>query len=113
MLMTLVALALVLSLVAALAPGASAQDSGAAPEGAARWMRYNIPSAQEMEAAVNANQLNGINMPKNCCITVEHGCHMITTSVDNPEPVSATKTAMPYQERPRWFCMESNNGYYP
>ena len=114
MLMALVALALVLSLVAALAPGVSAQDSGAAPEGAAKWMRYAMPSAQELEAASSVYKPNGFQ-PKNCCITVQSGCTAITTTMPasgSNDIVGTSFGPAPYQERPRWFCTESNNGFY-
>ena len=94
MLMTLVALALVLSLVAALAPGAIAQDSGAAPD-AAKWGRYRMPAAQDIEAAVTSGFVGG--QPRNCCITLQLGCFAVA-SVQ-----SAATTAMPL-ESPRWYC---------
>jgi hypothetical protein len=104
MLMALVALALALSLAAALAPGAIAQDSGAAPDGAAKWMRYKMPAAQEWGTVAHANF---VTQPKNCCITIQHGCQppittAVPTSGTNPEPVSATGTC---PARPRWFCV--------
>ena len=103
MLMALVALALVLSLVATLAPGAIAQDSGAAPSDPSNWARYRIPTTEEMEAATNANF---VGVQRDCCITVNQGCIPIPTAVPtsgtNPEPVSATGTC---PSRPRWFCV--------
>ena len=102
--MALVALALVLSLVAALAPGAIAQDSGATTDDPARWMRYNMPTAQQLEAAAAAIA-NGFQ-PKDCAITTTHGCQPIPTTVFSPSSVSATTTYMPMD--PRWYCAESN-----
>ena len=71
LLMALVALALVLSLVATLAPGAIAQDSGAAPDGAAKWGRYRMPAAQDVEASITSGTVDGV--PRNCAITLEGG----------------------------------------
>ena len=94
-LMALVALALVLSLVATLAPNASAQDSGTAPDGTAEWGRYRMPAAQDVEAAVTSGFAGG--QPKNCCITVQFGCYSVASTQ------SAATTSMPL-ERPRWYC---------
>ncbi len=93
----LMALVLVLSLAAALAPGAIAQDSGAAPSDTARWMRYVMPTAQQLEAAADAIP-NGFQ-PKDCAITTMSGCG------PQPSPGTAvgTVTYMP-MENPRWFC---------
>ena len=95
LLMALVALALVLSLVATLAPDASAQDSGAAPDGAAKWMRYRMPAAQDIEAAITSGIVDGV--PKNCCITTQFACVTVTSTQ------SATATSMPLA-LPRWWC---------
>jgi hypothetical protein len=97
MLMALVALALVLSLVAALAPGAIAQDSGAAPD-AAKWGRYRMPSAQDIEAAVTSGFVVGA--VRNCCILVQSGCATVASTQ------SAATTSMP-SEKPRWFCNDT------
>ena len=101
-LMALVALALVLSLVAALAPYASAQDSGAAPDGAAKWMRYKLPTGEQGDIVTSVNPPPMV-IPKDCCITVNQGCIPIPTSGVNPEPAAAP-SLMPYPERPRWYC---------
>jgi hypothetical protein len=101
--MALVALALVLSLVATLAPGAIAQDSGAAPDGAARWMRYNMPAAQDLGAATYTNGF--LAQPKNCCITIQSGCTPMPSSGVNAAPAAAT-TSMPLGQ-PRWFCNDA------
>ena len=98
LLMALVALSLVLSLVATLAPDASAQDSGAAPDGAAKWGRYRMPAAQDLEAAVTSGIVDGV--VRNCCITTQFACVTVAST-----QVAAT-TAMP-MERPRWYCMDS------
>jgi len=106
MLMALVALALVLSLAAALAPVAGAQDSGAAPSDLSTWTRYKIPTAQELEATVSANF---VTQPKNCCITVQSGCTAITTAIPTSGTSDIVGTSFgpaSYQERPRWFCTE-------
>ena len=96
-LMVLVALSLVLSLVAALAPGAIAQDSEAAPDGSAKWMRYRMPSAQDIEAAITSGFVDG--QPRNCCITVE-GPYPKTITPTNPCSLYGS-------ERPnRWFCVQ-------
>ena len=68
-LLAFVALSLVLSLVAALAPGASAQDSIAPDGGQGNWVRHNVPTAQQWQAASNAGAL--IGEPRNCAITLE------------------------------------------
>jgi hypothetical protein len=98
MLMALVALALVLSLVLTLAPDASAQDSGAAPDGPAKWMRYRMPATQNLEAAANANF---IDIERNCCITVESDGH------PNGEVIIVNFSAAQQNhcmESPRWYC---------
>ena len=71
LLMALVALALVLSLVMTLASGAVAQDSGAAPDGADKWGRYMMPSAQDIDATITSGTVDGV--PRNCAITLEGG----------------------------------------
>jgi len=100
MLMALVALALVLSLVSALAPDASAQDSGAAPDGAAKWGRYRMPSAQDMEAAANANF---VGVKRDCCIMVKCGGF----------PNGAVIIDNHFLERPRFYCANHyQNNFY-
>jgi hypothetical protein len=98
LLLALVALALVLSLVLTLAPNASAQDSGAAPDGAAKWMRYRMPAAQDIEAAAASGIVDGV--VKNCCITVQFACFTVASTQ------SVTETAMP-MEQPRWYCPQA------
>ena len=102
-LMALVALALVLSLAATLAPVAGAQDSGAAPSDTARWMRYVMPTAQQLEAAAAA--LNGFIPIKDCAIKTMHECQPIPTTGTSVSGASAaaTSTSMP-MENPRWWC---------
>ncbi len=103
-LMALVALALVLSLAATLAPVAGAQDSGAAPSDTAKWMRYVMPTAQQLEAAAAA--VNGFIPPKDCAITTMSSCQPIPTTVLSPSAVSASQIHMP-MENPRWYCAGS------
>jgi hypothetical protein len=96
MLMALVALALVLSMVATLAPGAIAQDSGAAPDGAAKWGRYKLPTGEQWEIVTSVNPPPMV-IPKDCCITVEYGGH--------PNGIVDLSAAQNHCiERPRWFC---------
>jgi len=106
MLMALVALAMVLSLATTLAPGAIAQDSGAAPDGAAKWGRYRMPSAQQIEAAKTSGILGGVAQV--CAIMTSFGC------TPQPSPgvslsgtsAAATSTSMP-TESPRWYCPDN------
>jgi hypothetical protein len=97
-LMALVALALVLSLVAVLAPYASAQDSGAATDGAAQWMRYRLPSGEQWDIVTSVNPPPMV-IPKDCCITVTpnhpNGAVIVNVSAAQNHCI----------ERPRWFCM--------
>ena len=102
MLMALVALALLLSLVATLAPDASAQDSGAAPDGAAKWMRYRMPAAQDLGAAADANF---VDTKRECCITVEQSYPNGAIIILNPSQQNH------YMERPRWYCLDSYTPY--
>jgi hypothetical protein len=105
MLMALVALALVLSLVATLAPDASAQDSGAAPDGPAKWMRYRMPAAQDMESAADANF---VDIKRNCCITVQSDGHPNGGTID----VSSAQQNH-CLESPRWYCVNHyQNNFY-
>jgi len=98
-LMVFVALSLVLSLVAMLAPDAGAQDGGTAPDGPAKWMRYNIPAAQGSEAVTNANF---ISQQKTCCITVLSGGTTVLTETN-------AASVMPAEGVSRWFCMDYRN----
>jgi len=101
LLMSLLALALVLSLVAMLAPGAGAQDGGTAPDGPAKWMRHNVPAAQGSEAAAAANAYS-ISL-KVCCICISPGPIPTSDSVLGSEtPTSST----PYSSPSRWFCTD-------
>jgi hypothetical protein len=100
-LMVFVALSLVLSLVAMLAPDAGAQDSGTAPDGPAKWMRYNVPAAPDLQAAGFTNVPIGFTS-KTCCIIVLLG--PIPTSdlvIGSESPTSSN----PYSSPSRWFCM--------
>lgn len=99
LLMALVALALTLSLVAAVASNASAQDAAAPAVEPSKWTRYNMPAMQDSQVAPNANLL--IAEPKNCCITLE-GEPVVTvtvlaSSITVPNGVNGIA-------RPRWFC---------
>ena len=100
MLMALVALALVLSLVAALAPGAIAQDSGAAPSDAAKWMRYSMPTAEQLDMVTGVNPPPPEGMPRDCCITTKH---------DHPNGgiiiiINLSAAQLYYMNNPRWYC---------
>ncbi len=108
MLMALVALALVLSLAAALAPIAGAQDSGAAPSDTSNWARYRIPTAEQLDLVTSVNPPPPEGMPRDCCITTRH---------DYPNGgiiiINLSAAQLYYMESPRWYCTESNNHYYP
>jgi hypothetical protein len=101
LLMSLLALALALSLVATLAPDAGAQNSGTAPDGPATWMRYNIPAAPDLQVGCCPNGFLGVTL-KNCCIRVTPG------SQPGPDAVIGSESAAssnPYSSFSRWFCM--------
>ena len=103
MLMALVALALVLSLVAAIAPNASAQDDAVPASEPSKWGRYIMPDMQDLQATVNNGIVDG--MPKNCCITVKPGYYAISSPGVNPESASAVYDG--YDGRVnRWCCRE-------
>ena len=105
MLMALVALVLVLSLVAAVAPDAGAQDDAAPASEPSKWGRYIMPAAQGLEAATSANF---IDVKRDCCITVEHDGHPNDVVVIN---VSAAQNHC--LERPRWYCVNHyQNNFY-
>ena len=96
----LVALALVLSLVAALAPYASAQDDAAPASEPSKWGRYKLPTGEQWEIVTSVNP-PPVVMPKDCCITVKYGGY-----------TNGLVAQLYYLERPRWYCIGSN-GYYP
>jgi hypothetical protein len=106
LLMSLVALALVLGLVATLAPGAGAQDSEPSPDGPAMWMRYNIPAPQDLQATCCTNAIpNGFLTQKSCCITIVPGGPITTAapiSATGVNPASAAATKPVWENR--WFC---------
>jgi len=98
--MVLATIAIAVSLVAALTPDASAQGSGTAPDGPAKWMRHNIPAAKDVEATTYAIPVDG--MSKTCCITVLPG------SIPSPDTEIGSESATsstPYSSPSRWFCM--------
>ena len=97
MLMLFVALALVLSLVSAVATNVSAQDSATLSDGPGKWMRYNMPAAQDWEATTSANK--PIAEPRNCCITVT-GPYPQTITPTNPCSLNG------FERANRWFCVQ-------
>ena len=103
MLMVLVALALTLSLVAAVASNASADDSTIPDSGQGNWVRLKVPSAQDWQAAANPNQPSMDT--RDCCITF------------GPGPVETGAALDPYTaagcpiERQRWFCLGGYNNH--
>jgi len=101
LLMSLLALALALSLVAMLAPDAGAQDGVTAPDGPAKWMRHNVPAAPDLEGACCPNGFNGFT-PKTCCITVLSGGTTVLTETN-------AASVMPAEGVSRWFCMGYRN----
>jgi hypothetical protein len=100
-LMALVALALVLSLVAAMAPDASAQDATIPAGEPSKWMRYNMPAMQDSQVTPNANSL--IAEPKNCCITLEGGPVETVIVIAPSGKINGFGDLMP-----RWFCGPNN-----
>jgi len=105
--MVLAAIATVIGLIAALPPDASAQDSGTAPDGPAKWMRPSIPAAQGLEAAANANF---ISQQKTCCICVSPG-PIPSPDADAVIGGTASTTVTTIDGGPsRWFCMDYCQG---
>jgi hypothetical protein len=99
--MVFAALAMVISLVVALTPDASAQDSVTAPDVTAMWMRHNTPASQDLQAICCTNQLIGL-VSKTCCITIVPGYPQ-----PGPDAVIGSEPAagfMPSGEVSRWFC---------
>jgi hypothetical protein len=103
-LMSMMALALVLGLVVTLAPDAGAQDSVTAPAGLSKWMRYDAPPTQSLEAVTSANF---VSQRKTCCITIVSGTTpfgpLSATGV-NPEPAAGFL----YGGDSRWICWGDN-----
>jgi len=91
--MLLAAMAIMISLVIALAPDASAQDSR--------------PAAKGVEATTYAIPVGFT--PKTCCITIMPGATISTTEIS---PASAA-SSNPYSSLSRWFCMGYQNGNNP
>jgi hypothetical protein len=98
--MVLATIAMVVSMVAALTPDASAQDSLTAPDGLSKWMRYNMPAAKDLEATTYAIPVDG--MSKTCCITVLPGS---IPSPDTEIGSASAASSTPYSSPSRWFCM--------
>ena len=98
MLIALVALALTLSLVAALAPNASAQDIPNPTGEQDSWVRLNVPAAQDLRAAPAGS---GVSIPaRNCAITLRGP---VETAVINPGSTNCIDVL------DRWFCF---GGFY-
>lgn len=100
--MVFVALAIVISLVVALAPDAGAQDSVTAPDVPATWMRHNIPAAQDLQATCCANAIPdgvGFKFEKPCAITTG-GCPKPVPDLE-PHPEQA---GIPFTGQGRWIC---------
>ena len=83
--MLLAAMAIMISLVIALAPDASAQNSG--------------PAAKDVET--NTHAAPAIGSSKVCCITIMPGATISTTEIGSESAESST----PYSSPSRWFCM--------
>lgn len=91
--MVLATIAIAVSMVAALTPDASAQDSR--------------PAAKGVEATTYAIPVGFT--PKTCCITIMPGATISTTEIS---PASAA-SSNPYSSPSRWFCMGYQNGNNP
>ena len=99
MLIALVALALTLSLVAALAPNASAQDIPNPTGEQDSWVRLNVPAAQDLRAAPAGS---GVSIPaRNCAITLSGPVETVTFT--NPGSTNCIDIW------DRWFCI---GGFY-
>ncbi len=99
MLMALVALVLVLSLVAAVAPDAGAQDDAAPASEPSKWGRYKLPTGEQWEIVTSVNPPPMV-IPKDCCITVQFG------SIPNDVAIIDLDAAQNHcMVRPRWYCM--------
>ena len=91
--MLLAAMAIMISLVIALAPDASAQNSG--------------PAAKDVET--NTHAVPVIGSSKICCICVSPGpipSPDADAVIGSEQPTSST----PYSSPSRWFCMEYCRG---
>jgi len=102
LLMSIMSLALVLGLVVTLAPDAGAQDSVAAPDGPAKWMRHNIPAANDVEAITRVASSSGT--PKTCCIWICGEGALVQTG-------AAGEIAYPQIKENRWFCTCAGNNH--
>jgi hypothetical protein len=98
--MVFLALALGLGLVVTLAPDAGAQDSVTAPAGLSKWMRYDAPPTQSLEAVTSAKI---VSQRRTCCIMIEPGPQPGPDFA--PGSASAAFTPAIFDgEAPRWFC---------
>ena len=105
--MSLVALALVLSLVTIVAPGAGAQDSGVAPGSAAEQVQYDVLAPQDLGAAGFSNGI-GVT-PKTCCIMIVPSGPIVTSTPLSATGINSSTSAasLPYGGPSRWFCAGS------
>ena len=102
--MVFVALAIVISLVVALAPDAGAQDSVTAPDVPATWMRHNIPAAQDLQTTCCANAIPdgvGFKFETPCAITTG-GCPPQPPSP--PFGIGSEQAGIPFTGQGRWIC---------
>jgi len=96
--MVFVALAIVISLVVALAPDASAQDSMTAPDSSADWTHYNVPASQDLQTTCCGNA-NFIGQRRRCITIMYDG----TGALIGPESAGFPQP-YPQVEGGRWFC---------
>lgn len=102
--MSLLALVLVLSLVAILAPDAGAQGNGIAPGSPAEQVQYDVLAPQNLEAAGISN---GIGVaPKTCCIMIVPSGPIVPSTPLSATGINSTAAATTafYVGPSRWFC---------
>jgi hypothetical protein len=111
---SLVALVLVLSLVAILAPDAGAQDSGITTDDPANQARYDVPAQQDLETTgFSSGALNGFSN-KYCCITIVTSAIAVPVLEINPSTAGSPAELIPVPNTVdfhRWICFGYQPGY--
>ena len=103
MLMVLAALALTLSLVAAVASNASAQDSAIPNDGQGNWVRHSVPTTPDrLETADSDDVVLGVANPRYCAITLAYGGTGQTSGESFSSDIAMFVNG--YGPHPRWLC---------
>lgn len=110
--MSLLALVLVLSLVAVLAPDAGAQDSGVVPDEPAEQTQYDVLAQQDLETAGFSSGIGSFGN-RYCCITFVSGPMPGPDAETDSSTASSPVPNVPYANGyiHRWACSGYQTGY--